>query len=234
MGNRTRFTHPLLRRDSWTLWEWWVLATIAGEIIGIGIIAATSAIASHLTAINTVTLLHIVGALEGTVLGLMQWLVLRRYVKHAGWWVLATMIGAIAAWLMSLQVTIVLILIFSNNVSFVTTSAALLKAVFWLGAWVGAVLGFAQWLVLRTHVRYGALWIVANAFAWGVGLLVAWAGAMLVTPGEFRFETALVGITVGATIGVVVGSITGIVLVGLLKPRLLRHREASKGDRPHQ
>lgn len=223
MGKRTRLTHSLLRRDSWTLWEWWVLATIVGEFIGIGMIAVTSAIASHLTTVNTVALLHIVGALEGIALGLAQWLVLRRYVKHVGWWILATMIGAIAAWLIGLQVTVILILIFSKS-AFVTTSAALLKAVFGLGVWVGTVLGFSQWLVLRTHVRRGALWIVANAFAWGVGLLVAWVGATLVNPGELRFEIALVGIATGVTIGVVVGAITGLVLIWLLKPRLLRHR----------
>jgi len=223
MGKRTRRTHLLLRRDSWTLWEWWVLATIAGEFIGVGTIAVASTIASHLTTVNMVVLLHIVGALEGIALGLAQWLVLRRYVKHVGWWILATMIGAIAAWLIGLQVMVILILSFSNR-DVVTTSAALLKAVFGLGAWVGAVLGFAQWLVLRTHVRRGALWIVANAFAWGVGLLVVWIGATLVNPGELRFETALVGIATGVTMGVVVGAITGFVLVWLLKPRLLRHR----------
>jgi hypothetical protein len=224
MSKRTRPTYPLLRRDSWTLWEWWVLATIAGEFIGIGMVAVTSEIASQLTAVNPVTLLHIVGALQGTALGLTQWLVLRRYVKHVGWWILATMIGAIAAWLIGLQVMVVLLLIFSNPTFFVTTSAALLKAVFWLGTWVGAVLGFAQWLVLRTHVRRGALWIVANAFAWGVGLLVTWLGATLVNPGELRIETALVGIATGATAGAVIGAITGIILIWLLKPRLLKHR----------
>lgn len=86
--------------------------------------AVTSAIASQLTTVNTVVLLHIVGALEGTALGLTQWLVLRHYIKHMGWWILSTVIGAIAAWLISLQVTVILILIFSNS-AFVTTSAAL-------------------------------------------------------------------------------------------------------------
>jgi hypothetical protein len=223
MSKRTRLTHPLLKRDSWTLWEWWVSATIVGECIGVGIIAVTSAIASQLTTVNTVALLHIVGALEGTALGLTQWLVLRRYVKHVGWWILATVIGAIAAWLVGLQATVILILLFSNSAFSVTTSAALLKAVFWLGIWVGAVLGFAQWLVLRTHVRHSTLWIVANAFAWGVGLLVTWLGATLVNPGELRFKTALVGLATGATAGAVIGAITGVILVWLLKPRLLRH-----------
>jgi hypothetical protein len=53
-----------------------------------GIIVIASAVSSHFGTINTVSLLH-VGALEGIVLGLTQWLVLRRYI---------TGIGAIIAW----------------------------------------------------------------------------------------------------------------------------------------
>jgi hypothetical protein len=194
-----------------------------GGLIGIGVVALASAVASQFETVSTVALLHVVGALQGAALGVAQWLVLRRYVKHVGWWIGATALGAIAAWLIGLQVSVILILIFFNGSMFIKTSAALLTAVFLLGAWVGTVLGVAQWLVLRTHVRNGALWIVVNALAWGIGLLVALMGATLVKPGGFTLDTALVGIATGATTGVVVGATTGAVLVRLLKPRLRRH-----------
>lgn len=222
MHKRTQ-THPLLRKDSWTLWEWWVLATIIGGLLGMGIAGIASAIASSSSNISTVALLHLVGALEGMALGFSQWLVLRRYIKHVGWWIVATGIGAIFAWLIGLKAVAVLTLIFFNGAIAQTTSLALLKAVFFLGAWVGAVLGFAQWFVLRKHVRKGIGWVFANALAWGLGLSVALLGTTLAKPGEFTVEAALVRIATGATTGFVVGGITGIALIWLLKPRLLRH-----------
>lgn len=224
MSRQTQLMHPSFKRDIRILWEWWVLATVAGGLIGIGIVVLANALDSYLGRMNTVALLHAVGALQGAVLGFTQWLVLRRYVKHIGWWILSTSIGAVVAWLIALKVSLLLILIFFNSAMFVTLSAPLLQAVFLLGAWVGLVLGIAQWLVLRSHVRSGALWIVANALAWGLGLLVAMIGASLVTPGDVGLKTTLVGLATGSTAGVVIGGISGIALFWLLKPRLLRHR----------
>jgi hypothetical protein len=213
----------MLKQDSWTLWEWWVLATVTSGLIGMGIIAIASAVSSHFGTINTVSLLHVVGALEGIVLGLTQWLVLRRYIKHVGWWIIATGIGAMIAWLIGLKVIVMLTLIFFSNVTTRPELSTLLEAAFFLGTWVGTVLGVAQWFVLRTHVRRGIVWVFANALAWGFGLLVALMGAILSKPGEVNLETALVGIATGGMTGFVIGAITGIVLIWLLKPRLLRH-----------
>ena len=74
---------------------------------------------------------------------------LRHYVKHIGWWIVATGIAAIFAWLIGLKAVVVLVLISFNGAMTETTPLALIKAVFLLGAWVGAVLGLAQWFVLR-------------------------------------------------------------------------------------
>ncbi len=224
MQKQPRFTHPWLSKDSWTLWEWWVLATVAGGLIGMAIVAVASTVTSPPETIGAVAFLHLVGALEGMALGFTQWLALRRYIKHIGWWIGATVIGAIVAWLVGSKVIVVLTLIFFNTVLTDTTRLTLLRAVFLLGLWVGGVLGLAQWFVLRAHVRRGVTWVFANALAWGLGLLIALLGATLVKPGEFTAQTALVYIATGATTGVVVGAVTGIALVWLLKPRLLRHR----------
>lgn len=223
MPKQTRLAHPFLRKDSWTLWEWWVLATVVGIFMGIAIVAAASVAVKALGIVNTAALLHIVGALEGAALGLAQWLVLRRYIKRIYWWIVATAIGAIAAWLIGLKAIVVLILIFLDGGTVRSFSPGLLPAVFWLGAWVGTILGLAQWFVIRTHVRQGFLWVLVNALAWGLGLLTVFTGANFVTPGEFTLETAFIGLIAGATTGCVIGAITGIGLVWLLKPRLLRH-----------
>jgi hypothetical protein len=223
MHKRPRLNHPWLRKESWTLWEWWVVATVVGVLVGMGIAGIASIIASNLGYASTVVLFHLVGALQGMALGFTQWLVLRRYVKHVGWWIVVTAIAAILAWLIGLKVIVVLTLIFYDGVMTQTGSLTLLKAVFFLGSWIGAVLGLAQWFVLRTHVRNGIGWVFVNALAWGLGLLVVWMGTTWMKPGEFTIETALVYMATGGIVGVVVGSITGIALVWLLKRRLLRH-----------
>lgn len=228
MPKRTQ-THPLLRKDSWTLWEWWVLATVVGGLAGMGVAGIASAIAGSI-GIGTVALLHLVGALEGMALGFSQWLVLRRYIKHVGWWIVATSIGAIFAWLIGLKAVVVLTLIFFNGATSQATSLELPSAVFFLGTWVGAVLGLAQWFVLRKHVRKGVGWVVANALAWGLGLSVALMGTTLTKLGEFTVETALARMATGATTGCVVGAVTGIALIWLLKPRLLRHHYQRKNN----
>lgn len=223
MPKQTRLAHPFLRKDSWTLWEWWVLATVVGIFMGIAIVAAASVAVKALGIVNTAALLHIVGALEGAALGLAQWLVLRRYIKRIYGWIIATAIGAIAAWLIGLKAIVVLILIFLDGGTVRSFSPGLLPTVFWVGAWVGTLLGLAQWFVIRTHVRQGFLWVLVNALAWGLGLLTVFTGANFVQPGEFTLETVFVGLVAGATTGAVIGATTGIGLVWLLKPRLLRH-----------
>jgi hypothetical protein len=35
-----------------------------------------------------------------------------------------------------------------------------------MGMVLGSIFGFAQWLVLRRHVRRARLWMHANALAW--------------------------------------------------------------------
>lgn len=200
-----------------------MLATAVGGLAGVGVVAAVSALSNRFALGNPIAVLHLIGALEGAALGFTQWLVLRHYIRHVGWWILATTIGAIVAWLVGIKVSVLLLLVFFDGSIANPLPAALLGAVFWLGVWVGAVLGLAQWLVLRTHVRRGALWVLANAIAWGLGLPIAFFSANLVQVGEFGTETVMVGVATGATVGTVIGAVTGAALLWLLKPRLTRH-----------
>lgn len=55
------------------LWEGWVLATVVGVLVGMGIAGIASIIASNLGYASTVVLLHLVGALQGMALGFTQW-----------------------------------------------------------------------------------------------------------------------------------------------------------------
>ena len=223
MSKQSRLSHPFLRKDSWKLWEWWLLATVVGTIVAVAIAILGSMIAMNFGPVSTIVMLHLIGALEGLVLGFTQWLVLRRYIKHIGPWIIATGIASLIVWLVSVKFFAVLALISFNSTMNANTTFVIRQAVFGLGLWAGAVLGSAQWLVLRRHVHKGIGWVLANSLAWGLGLLVAFVGVTWVKPGELVLETAMLHIATGTAVGAIVGAITGIALVWFLKPRLLRH-----------
>lgn len=94
---------------------WWAPSTILGFIVGLFV----------------VDILYIIGldlistAMYGAVVGLAQWFVLRQRVRMSAWWILATVVGWLAA--------------FSVNL-----------AVFWQGMIVGGVTGIAL-VLLSAH-----------------------------------------------------------------------------------
>ena len=79
---------------------WWLVASIAGWIVGAAAIIVTSSVVSSvvpmgiLNEIVTGTAGTVVAlALLGAVIGITQWLYLRRHFTRAGWWVLASLAG---------------------------------------------------------------------------------------------------------------------------------------------
>lgn len=96
-------------------WRSWALATAAGALVAwlLGMLpstllsaagaaqAATSGAASTPSAAEPSLALQLLlaagmGAVLGPVLGVPQWLVLRRFVERAGWWVLANVMAWMA------------------------------------------------------------------------------------------------------------------------------------------
>ena len=196
-------------------WLWWVLASTVGWAVG-G--AAGVALGGGLS--RGIIVAGYVGVAMGvTAAGALQWLVLRRQVARAGWWVVTGIVGS--------AVVGVLVVVVGAVVSFVGSaiggadwgpdwSADPSTDVGWVvgAGLLGTVLGVLQWLVLRRQVARAGWWVLASTVGWVVGGLVA----------------GLVGATVGvdlswAGLGAVYGAITGPVLVWLL-----RHRAAGAED----
>lgn len=77
--------HPLA--TGWATWLWWVLAsTVAWGMAGpVGVKSGSS--------VDIIVAGYLGVALGGIVTGVLQWLVLRRLVARAGWWVLASTVG---------------------------------------------------------------------------------------------------------------------------------------------
>lgn len=68
---------------------WWVLATTGGWLLGVGLIAIPSWLNWTDKSIN----MDLTFILIGLAIGVGQWLVLRRRVPRAGWWIGANVVG---------------------------------------------------------------------------------------------------------------------------------------------
>jgi hypothetical protein len=219
-GERMRAS---LRRRERDLWLWWVLATALGELLGFAVPAILGAVASWAMAgLSGVSVdfafagvMVVAGVGEGSVLGFAQWLVLRRYIRKMTRreWVLATGIAAGVAWIIGMLPST-----FGDIIA--VDSVVLVGGAVVLGTVLVASIGFAQWVVLRRHIRNVGWWVPANALAWVVGVAVPFGGLALVPEGSPMTVWAVVGVVSGLLMGAVVGAITGLALVRLLRASL--------------
>lgn len=177
-------------RAGQAFWVQWVLATgvafnsfivvgglLVSLVLGLGMLGLVAA-----------------GALFGGLIGAAQWLVLRRHIRRAGWWVAASAIG----W--SIGVTAGL-----NGVFGYPLLPGGGPSV--LGAAIGLLAGVGQWLVLRETIEQAGWWVPASGVSWTVMLSVLNLGNAYTT-----FPLA----------GIIGGAITGLTLVWLLQnPRMV-------------
>jgi hypothetical protein len=101
------------------------------------------------------TFIPIVSLLTGVV----QYLLLRRYLAHMGWWVVAT----IGGWLVGMSLTLI------PGWFHWTTSWSHLDLAFVI---MGSSIGVWQWLVLKRCLPRAGWWIGANVAGWGLVALI--------------------------------------------------------------
>ena len=223
--------HGAQARWDWNLWFRWVLANAIGEVVGLGTAAVVGVglawtIETTMGAFAGLAMagvMILVGTLEGIVVGMAQWLVLRHPIQNMSWrvWVLATAIGAFVAWTLGM---IPSTLMATNTAAAAAAPPPEMSDVVMyglaalMGAVLGPILGLPQWLVLRRHVQKAGWWVLANAAAWALGMPVAFVGASSVPPGGFGLGIVVIGIVTGASAGAVVGAVHGLALVWLLQP----------------
>jgi hypothetical protein len=152
----------------------WILATMAGYICGMlsGIMLSQflpNTFVRYSPSNDIVTAISLVGsgALFGGILGLAQWLVLKRYLSHIGSWIPATAIGwgIIGLAVLSLEMS-----------APADAYSGIVPEVLWdvTKAFAGGILiGLAQWLVIRDRVEMAFVWIPANAVAFAASSGIA-------------------------------------------------------------
>ena len=99
--------------------------------------------------------------------GLLQYLLLRHYLPRMGWWIAATALG----WPLGIAVV---------YLGYTIWPVALNANSMWSAALIGAVIGLAQWLVLRRRVPRAG-WIAGEVFTSPVELLIIGAVPAAVT-----------------------------------------------------
>ncbi len=176
----------------WFFWLWWVLANVLAWPLG----AAAGWTAGEQVArwlgptAGSLTGMAIVGA----IVGLGQWIVLRVRTSESGWWIPASSLGLVGG-------------AATASVAFDWDPAGFIT-VFGL---VGALVGIAQWIVLRRHVSSAGWWVPGTCLGYIAAILAsAWLGGLL------SFSTPVTFVLISVALGVVFGVISGVLLAGLL------------------
>jgi hypothetical protein len=117
----------------WGIWLQWIMVTTVGWILGM-------------------LFIHPFGlAASGIAIGILQWVVLQQHITKGRGWILASVVGWTAGWVIALLA--------------VPSDARLLA-----GIVLGASVGTAQWLVLRREVQLAGWWPIISTLAWATGL----------------------------------------------------------------
>lgn len=145
------------------------------------------------------------GAIGGAAIGLAQWFVLRQQFSQALWWVLVNA----AIWGLMGSSSL-------GALGWVTPStlSVPLRAIYGTidGVQLGALIGVAQWLVLRQQVDNAWRWIVASTVSWSLGLVIGWSLGAVLRQVTDLFLGDVIGL---ALVWVVVAVVTGFALIGL-------------------
>ena len=183
------------------------------------LIISQSAGQGMLGSIVSILLVTASGAIEGSVVGLLQWLVLRHPFPGIArrTWVLATIIGAVVAWFFgSLPSTLIDIgAQQSGAVAQEPSAATVLLLAAGMGLMLGIILAYPQWRVLRRVVANAWWWIPANSVAWAFGMAIIFAAMDLAFAQATPAGSAAVIAAALLLAGAAVGAVHGLALVRL-------------------
>ena len=92
-GLLTGLLQYLLLRRHFPKMGWWIVATFLGWLLPFVVLGLVSAILPASLDLRSTWAMVLSVVLIGGSMGLLQWLVLRPRVRHAAWWILASILG---------------------------------------------------------------------------------------------------------------------------------------------
>ena len=145
---------PLTWQGWLRVWALWLVLTTIGGLAGLGLAAYLEgfAVVSGWLPWEIQTGIALTAA--GAGMGFGQWLLLRRWVRQAAWWVPATALGQAAGWAMA------------GALSLELQAEPLI--------WV--VSGLAQWLLLQRWTYRAWWWLPAALVVGGSQMILNWTG----------------------------------------------------------
>ena len=185
-----------VEHNEFGLWLGWTLATAGGMLLGF---------LPSLLLVNVLDLglaRIIVPALAGTLVGLAQWLALRRYLTATTDWILA---GG-TSWAVGYVLGLFLIQIMPATV-FAGFVGYLL---------FGAIVALVQWPLLRREIPHLLVWMIASAIGWAAGFWTSQVVLPLFQTGP-TIPPAVSTTVIAVTSGLIAGAITGIALIWIVR-----------------
>ena len=190
---------------SLNLWFLWIVAnaigTVLGALVGVMLEVIVSIVLTFTiysgswlsepsmnpepvweTIIIFLLLTLIAGMPYGGLIGVMQWLVLRKYIPNSGLWILTSAVAMAVGYAMSKLPS-----------EFFSDRSLPHLSLFWFP--FGCVSSILQWLILRKQIYYSGLWIAVNIIAGGIADL-----PMLDFGYGFMINWAIAGIFTGAAL----------------------------------
>jgi hypothetical protein len=179
------------------------LASAAG--LAVGLVAALVLGAPIETVVGAMVVTPIMTGIVGAVFGTSQWLLLRRRLENARWWIPASAVGlglGLAGGVVLVEQVGRALTGGQVNVRMfsVPVRAGSMAVV---GLVSGLALGAAQWLVLRRHPRTARRWFWASTLAFTASLFASSLcadlifGGLTALPGFIAFVLAA-GLLIGA------------------------------------
>ena len=183
-------------RNEIGMWLEWTLATALGMLLGF----LPSIVLVNLFDLPIARI--IVPLWAGFLVGLAQWVVLRKYVNEVSDWILA----AGASW----AVGYALGLLIMNGLTDTGLDAFFGYVLF------GVIVALVQWPILRREIPHVWMWILANVIGWTAGFYLSDLALALFFAEPVIPPVASTSVLSGVS-GLVAGAITGIALVLIVR-----------------
>jgi hypothetical protein len=208
------------RTPDFVIWLFWVVLTTFGGIGGTFLLSFVSNVYPSLNGL--LIWFYLASPLFFVALG--QWLLLRRFIAQASWWLLTGVLGFLFVYPYLLIYGFSALFTSGRSLIFgtqefwsVSLSLAIMSLLF--GCIVGLMQGILVIRRLGAAPRLLLWWIIGSTIAWGVGYpLGEQFLASFFWHGSTPFSQAAVGLVVGTTWGII-GAITGVVLIWVGRAR---------------
>lgn len=132
-------------------------------------------------------------AIMGAVVGLAQWLLLRKWIRVSSYWILSCVGGLVFGEILA-GVILWKLGIDRGDLGFAQGGSILAEALIFVLS--GALVGLLQYPLIKKNYRKAGLWIIACCLGWG-----------------------LIPVAIIFFGGIVLGGITGTMLIWILQPR---------------